>query len=156
MGTYTIVQNEPQTIVGIMCRTSNAPEAGPKDIPRHWQKFVSEGVSNNIPNKASDDVLAVYCEYEGDYTKPYSFLIGCPVRSTESIPPGMVAITIPGGSYARFCAQGEYPQSVVTTWGEIWQQPDLKRAYTCDFEVYTKAFFSGASQDIDILVGITF
>jgi predicted transcriptional regulator YdeE len=155
---YTVVQKGPLTVVGIICRTSNAADAGTHDIPRHWQRFASEGVANNISNKASDDVLALYCEYDGDYTQPYSFLIGCPVHSTKDIPPGFVAVTIPGGFYAKFCAQGEYPQSVVTTWGEIWQQSALrsrariKRAYTCDFEVYTKDFFSGESQSVDIFV----
>ena len=92
---------------------------------------------------------------EGDYTKPYSFLLGCPVHSAENIPPSLVAVTVPGGSYAKFCAQGEYPQSVVTAWGNIWQQHSLQRAYTCDFEVYTKGFFSGVSHEVDIFVAVT-
>ena len=64
-GNISLVQKGPLVVVGILCRTSNAPEAGPNDIPRQWQRFVSEGIADNIPNKASDDVLALYCEYEG-------------------------------------------------------------------------------------------
>jgi predicted transcriptional regulator YdeE len=137
-----------------MCRTSNAPDAGPIDIPRHWQRFVSERICDKICNKSSDDVVAMYCEYERDYTQPYSFLLGCPVHSVENISPDLVAVTVPEGSYAKFCAQGDYPQNVVTAWGNIWQNSDLKRAYTCDFEVYTKDFFSGASQNIEIFVAV--
>ena len=155
MGAYTVVQKDLQIIVGVKCRTSNSPDAGPHDIPKHWQRFVAEDVCSKISNKASDDILALYFEYEGDYTKPYSFLLGCPVHSAENIPPSLVAVTVPGGSYAKFCAQGEYPQSVVTAWGNIWQQHSLQRAYTCDFEVYTKDFFSGVSHEVDIFVAVT-
>ena len=64
MGTYTAVQKDFQIIVGIKCRTSNfnAPDAGPHDIPKHWQKFVAEDVCSKISNKASDDILALYFE----------------------------------------------------------------------------------------------
>ncbi|VHO00848.1 hypothetical protein RHT_00198 [Candidatus Rhabdochlamydia sp. T3358] len=33
MGNYTVVQRPSMLVVGIECRTSNAPEAGPHDIP---------------------------------------------------------------------------------------------------------------------------
>ncbi len=46
MGNYTVVQRPSMLVVGIECRTSNAPEAGPHDIPQHWGKFYSENIIN--------------------------------------------------------------------------------------------------------------
>jgi hypothetical protein len=35
MKNYTVIHKPSIMIVGIKCRTSNAPEAGPYDIPKH-------------------------------------------------------------------------------------------------------------------------
>ncbi len=35
---------------------------------------------------------------EGDYTQPYSLVIGCPVSSLDAVPEGMVAKMISPGS----------------------------------------------------------
>lgn len=135
MQPFTTAQKPSCIIVGIECRTSNAPEAAPVDIPKLWHKFQSENIRDKIPHRASSEVIALYCDYEGDHTKPYTLVIGCPVTSLGKVPEGMVAKTIPAGSYALFRAAGEYPKSVIETWGKIWQT-DLKRTYTGDYELY--------------------
>ena len=153
MEKYTILQKPPLMIVGISCRTSNAPEAGPQDIPRLWGRFYNEDIMNKIPNKASHEVIALYCDYEGDYTKPYSIVIGCPVNSVEVVPPGMVAKTIPSGSFAVFRAVGEHPASLIETWGKIWQT-ELKRSYTGDYEFYGDKYISGSPKEVEVLIAI--
>ncbi len=153
MKKYTVVEKPPIIIIGIECRTSNSPEAGPNDIPKHWEKFYKGDTISKIPNKASNEVLALYCDYEGDYTRPYSLVIGCPVSSTDVIPEGMVAKTIPTGSYAIFRAVGEHPKSLIETWGDVWQQPDLNRTYTGDYEVYGDRFF-GSPQEVEVYIAI--
>jgi predicted transcriptional regulator YdeE len=136
MKNHPIVQNPALQVIGITCRTSNSPEAGPHDIPKLWKRFYSEDIMNQIPNKASDKIIALYCDYDADHTQPYSFIIGCLARSIDIIPEGMVAKTIPASSYAVFHAIGEYPTSLIETWGNIWKRSDLKRSYTGDFELY--------------------
>jgi hypothetical protein len=37
----------------------------------------------------SDEVLAVYHRYEGDYTKPFSYFIGCKVKTGSEVPQGL-------------------------------------------------------------------
>lgn len=151
MKDYTVTQNQSTIVVGIECRTSNAPEDGPNDIPRLWERFYSEGILNKIPNKTSNDVIALYCDYEGDYTQPYSLVIGCPVTSLDNIPEDMVAKLIPSGSYAVFRAVGEFPTSLIETWGNIWKT-DLKRTYTGDYELYGEKFTSGSQQEVEVYI----
>jgi predicted transcriptional regulator YdeE len=96
---------------------------------------------------------SIYCDYEGDYTQPYSLVIGCPVSSFDVIPQGMVAKSIPTGFYAIFHAIGEHPKSLIETWGNIWQCPDLERTYTGDYEVYGDKF-SGSPQEVVVCIAI--
>jgi len=153
MKDYTVIQKPSINIIGIECRTSNAPEDGPQDIPRLWGQFYGEDIINKIPNKASNEVVALYCDYEGDYTQQYSLVIGCPVISLDNIPEGMIAKTIPPGSYAIFRAIGEYPTSLIETWGNIWKT-ELKRTYTGDYEFYGEKFTSGLPKEVEVFIAI--
>lgn len=140
-------------VIGIECRTSNSPEDGPQDISRLWGQFYSEDIINKIPNKVSNEVIALYCDYEGDYTQPYSLVIGCSVTSLDNIPKGMVAKIIPGGSYAVFHAIGEHPNSLIETWGNIWEK-DLDRTYTGDYEVYGERFVLELPKEVGVYIAI--
>jgi predicted transcriptional regulator YdeE len=153
MQNFTIIHKPPMLVVGIECRTSNDSHAGPHDIPRLWQRFYAENVLGTIPNKASEEVIALYCDYEGDYMQPYSCVIGCAVTSLDEIPHGMVGKVVPASPFAVFQATGEFPQSLITTWGHIWQS-DLKRTYAGDYEVYGEKFAAGNPKEIDVLVAI--
>lgn len=150
MKNHSIIRKSTKMIIGIKCRTSNAPEAGPHDIPKHWGKFYNDNIIAKIPNKTSNEVIALYCDYEGDYTQPYSLIIGCPVNSIDEIPEGMVAKIIPAGSYAEFRAVGKHPDSLIGTWGTIWQT-DLPRTYTGDYEVYGDKFL-GSPQEVEVYI----
>lgn len=153
MGNYTVIQKPSMIIVGIECRTSNAPEAGPHDIPRHWDKFYKEDIICQIPNKVSNEVIALYCDYEGDYTQPYSLVIGCPVCSLDLVPKGMVAKTLPATAYAVFLAIGEHPKSLIETWKRVWKT-DLERTYTGDYETYGDKFTSGSPKEVEVCIAI--
>jgi len=148
-----MIEKPPMTVVGIECRTSNSADAAPLDIPRLWSQFYQENRIEQIPHKSSDEIIALYCDYEGDYTKPYTFVLGCPVSQVESIPQGMVVKTIPHASYSPFRAVGEFPQSLIETWGQIWQS-DLKRTYTYDYEVYGRDFFLKEPKEVELFIAI--
>lgn len=150
---YKVVHKPSMIVLGIKCRTSNEPEAGPHDIPRLWEQFYREKTMDHIPNKFSNEVIALYCDYEGDYTQLYSLVIGCQISSLDIVPEGMVAKIIPAGSYAAFRAIGEHPKSLIETWGNIWHTP-LKRTYTGDYEIYGDAFTSGSPKEVRVLIAI--
>lgn len=139
-------------IIGIACRTSNGPNQAQIDIPKLWERFYKENVIESIPNKASLDIIALYCDYEGDHTKPYSLVIGCRVSSVDDIPHGMVVKAIKAGPYAVFKTQGEFPQSVVKMWNHIWES-NLNRAFTGDYEIYGKNF-TGPEAEVEVVIAI--
>ena len=87
---YTTEKLKQKFLIGIELKTSNEQARAAKEIPQHWDKFYKEGVLAKIPNKVSEDVYALYTDYEGDHTKPYSCIIGCEVSTLEQIPDGMV------------------------------------------------------------------
>ena len=78
---------------------------------------------NKIPNKLSDEVFAVYHEYDGDHTKPYSYFIGCKVSSETKLPEGMDSLIIPEGLYQQITAKGKIPGCIINAWKEIWSCP---------------------------------
>lgn len=144
-----VIEKPSFRLMGIECKTRNHPDAAPQDIPELWNRFFSENVLGQIPEKTSDEVVCLYCEYEGDFTMPYTCVIGCPTGAHEA-PPGLVVKTIPQAAYAVFKAEGELPQSIIDAWGRIWTT-DLDRTYTGDFEVYPD--FNG-SNDVKIFIAV--
>jgi len=153
MSNYTIVRKPEIFLIGITCRTSNDPGAAMKDIPALWERFYSENIISQIPNKASEEVIALYVDYKGDHTKPYSVVIGSPVTVFDEVPEGLVAKQIPGGTYAAYRAIGEHPQALIKTWGQIWRT-DLPRTYRGDYEVYGEKFTSGSPQEVEVFIAI--
>ena len=127
----SVVQLDPSlTVVGIATRASNAT---PEEIGALWQSFYANGIPERIPARLSGVVYSVYFDYEGDYTAPFSTLIGCAVPADATLPNGLVQKTIPAGKYAVIDASGEQPASLVAAWGAIWKTP-LDRRYDADFE----------------------
>jgi predicted transcriptional regulator YdeE len=133
-------------IMGIALRTRNGEEAM-RDIPPHWQRFYEEQIFEKIPHKRSGDIIALYCDYESDYTQPYTLVIGCEVTSAVEVPQGMVVKQLPTSVYAVYNVVGPLPQSLIETWQTIWKS-DLKRTYTGDFQVHRP------SKEVDVFVAI--
>ncbi|MDN5200042.1 effector binding domain-containing protein [Fulvivirgaceae bacterium BMA10] len=139
-------------IVGIGIRTTNENEQSAKDIPVLWNKFLTENIANKIPNKSSNDVYCVYTEYDDDYTKPYTAIVGYRVSNLE-VPDGFKGITIEQGNYEKFTAKGNLMLGIVwDTWINIWKSK-LNRAYATDFEVYGINAQDPKNAEVDIFVG---
>ncbi len=123
-------------IVGISTRTTNENQQAAKDIPKLWEKFFSNNIASKIPNRTDNNIYCVYTEYEEDFTKPYTVLIGCKVESLSSIPDEMIGKSFDGGKYKNFTTEkGKLSEVVIGKWMEIWET-DLPRKYTADFELY--------------------
>jgi predicted transcriptional regulator YdeE len=141
-------------IVGIAVRTTNENGQAMQDIPALWQKFMSEGVMEKIPNKIEDAVYCVYTAYESDFTKPYTTLLGCKVGNLDDVPEGMQGMMFDAGNYAHFISKGNVMQgSVYQSWTEIWNS-DLPRAYKADFEVYGPKASNMEDAEVDIYIGV--
>ena len=151
----TLETVEEFAVIGISMRTTNENGQSAQDIEKLWGRFWGEGVQERVPNKASEDIYAVYMDYESDYTAPYTVVIGLPVTSLETIPEGFVGITIEAAVYEKFVSKGKMPQAVVNTWMEIWQKDqELNRAYQVDFTVHSKKYYDGDNAEVATFISV--
>jgi predicted transcriptional regulator YdeE len=144
MTSYELRDEERLTIVGISDRVSNAEPSKLGDL---WRRFHAMGDGNTIPGRISDAAFGVYCEYEGDYTQPFTALVGCAVEQDAVVPEGMRKIVIEAGRFAVFRPTGEMPHGVFETWAEIWATPHERR-YQADYDRY------GGGKPVEIHVGV--
>ena len=149
---FTVVEKPSFMVIGIACRTCNESYEAMHDIPKLWEQFFKETCQGRIPNRISEEIVALYCDYEKDHTKPYTLIIGCGVPSLEVIPKGMVGKVVPASKYALFQAKGDQPRTLIDTWISIWQM-DLERTYLGDFEIH-HLDFGHNPRTIDVFVGI--
>lgn len=123
------------TIVGISVETINADGKAQQDITVLWQRFLSESILQQIPNKVSEDIYCVYTNYESDYKGKYTTILGCKVASVDTSSHIFVVKEIIGGKYYKFISEGPIPESVGRTWSNIWET-DYPRRYSADFDIY--------------------
>ncbi|KGO87862.1 transcriptional regulator [Flavobacterium rivuli WB 3.3-2 = DSM 21788] len=134
-------------------KTFNAIGQAAIDCGALWQKFMGEAVADKITDKLSTDIYAVYFEYEGDHTQPYSFFIGCIVDADTETPNGLQSIEIPNQKYAIVTAKGKMPECVANAWQEIWKS-DVDRVYGYDFEVYNELSADWENAIVDIYLSV--
>ena len=141
-------------VIGISVRTTNENGQSAKDIGELWNKFMSEGIIDKIPNKVDNTIYSIYTEYESDHTKPYTTILGCKVSSTDTIPNGMTAKTFKGGNYTKFVVKGNLTKGAVyKEWLKIWNT-DLEREYTADFEVYGEKAQNPNDAEVEIFIAV--
>src|SRR5437868_2764063 len=85
-------------------KTTNSGGQSNIDCGNLWQKFEKENFAGRISNKISEEIYAVYFDYEGDHTKPFSYFIGCMVKTDLAPGPDMDSLLIPGQSYFKVIA----------------------------------------------------
>lgn len=149
---YPITDLSEQKIIGIATRADNSP-AGLQKIAALWQKFHQEKVLDKIDDKVSDEIFAIYTDYEGDHTKPYKFILGVKVFDFDSVPSGMITYVIPEQQYAVATAIGKMPQAVAKEWQKIWKS-DLDRKYSSDFEIYNEDSDLGDDSEVEIYIAV--
>lgn len=143
-----LIQENTKSIAGISILTSNADAMS--TIPELWGKFFSEAVASKISGKLSDDVYAIYTdfEHEGENNNgTYRFLIGVEVLQDAGLSDDLDTATIPRGNYHQFEVPGKDAALVFPTWQKIWSKDDIGKTFQCDFEKYS------TTGDISINVG---
>jgi predicted transcriptional regulator YdeE len=150
-----IIEKEEIKLIGLALpeKTANANGQAAVDCGNHWQKFEQGKYADKVTGKLSDDIYAVYHDYEGDHTTPYSYFIGCPVTDDAIIPDGMNSLVIPKGTYVKIIARGIMPDCIAHAWMDIWKS-DLNRAYLADFEVYDEKSKDWSAAEVQVYVGV--
>lgn len=154
------MKNSPSTIqaihligIELPSKTTNENGQSMKDCGNLWTRFEQEEIVSKIPNKSSDEVLAVYYDYEGDHTQPFSYFIGCKVKEETAVPQGLDSLIIPAGDYQKVTAKGKMPDCIGNKWREIWES-DIPRAYKADFEVYDERSQDWSDAEVDIYLSV--
>lgn len=138
-------------VVGLSIKTSNK-NFQTEGVPL-WGRFFTESIAEKIPARVNGDLLAVYTNYEGDFTQPFTYILGCEVTNLSEIPEGMVGLEIPTADYSLYTAKGEFPQSMLETWRAIWTSTN--RSYTTDFEIYPEDFNPERHPEVKIFIATT-
>ncbi len=140
-------------LIGLKLSNKTTNEGGQSgiDCGNLWQKFETGNFAEIIPGKLSNEVYAVYFDYEGDYSKPFSYFIGCKVGVDTEVPPGMDSLRIPSGSYLKITTKGKMPDCIINSWKDIWDS-EINRAYQYDFEVYDERSKNWNNAEVDIFV----
>lgn len=141
-------------IIGIAMRTSNENGQSAKDIETIWTRFWNENIGEKITEKISDDIYAVYKDYETDYTGAYTVIIGFRVPSLQNIPAGLVGLKIETGLYKKFVSRGKMPDAVYKTWLDIWANKALHRAYKTDFTIHGKKYYDGENAEVETFISV--
>ncbi len=143
-------------LVGIALKTKTTNENGQSavDCGNLWQTFEKENYGSRIKDKLSEDVFAVYYNYDGDHTLPFFYFIGCKVPADAAVPEGMDSINIQEGNYQKFTAKGKMTGCITDKWKEIWSEP-ISRAYKTDFEVYNDKSSNWNDAEVDIFISVT-
>jgi len=155
-----IAEHDVFTVVGISARTSNAKEmTGNGAIGKLWGRLFQEGVLAKIPNKADQNIVAVYTDYASDHDGEYTFVLGARVTSDANVPEGMVAKKVQAGKFAVFTSEkGPAPQVVPALWMKIYSLPKTEpggdRAYQADFEIYDERAMDPQNLVMDVWLGI--
>jgi predicted transcriptional regulator YdeE len=134
-------------------KTTNENGQSGIDCGNLWQKFGSGNYAEKIPGRLGKEIYAVYHQYEGDYTKPFSYFIGCKVKDDSGIPEEMEDLIIPGGKFQAFTAKGKIPECIAIAWIEIWNA-GINRAYGSDFEVYGEKSRDWMNAEVEIFVSV--
>ena len=134
-------------------KTTNKNGQSGIDCGGLWQDFQTKNVPDLLQGKTSLDVYAVYYDYEGDHTAPFSYFIGCPMPSDSPVPKGLDEIVIPQQNYQLVVAKGKMPDCIVNAWNGIWNS-NLQRSYGYDFEVYGKNSQNWDDAEIELFISV--
>ena len=134
-------------------KTTNEGGQSSIDCGSLWQKFETGNFIEIISGKLGDEIYAVYFDYEGDDTKPFSYFIGCKVEIDAETPHGMDSLVIPAGNYSKVIAAGKMPDCINNSWKEIWSS-DIARTYQFDFEIYDERSKDWDNAEVDVYISV--
>lgn len=150
----TLMRIEEIYVVGLAVRTTNENSQAAKDIPGLWERFFAENIAAGIPGKTGPEFYCIYTDYEDDFTKPYTTILGCPVTNLSQIPEGLTGHTIVSGDYTHFQAKGKLSEGIVyQQWTGIWNS-GMQRAYGSDFEIYGEKAQDPENAVVDIFISV--
>ena len=134
---------------GLSTITNNKNEKEPETakIMQLWQDYEDKNILGATFNKSKKfDMYGVYSDYVSDVNGDFKVTVAVEVTKPKN------AIVIKKQRYLVFKKNGELPDIVIDCWKDIWEyfenKPEYERAYTIDFEKYSK------ENEIEIYISI--
>lgn len=140
-------------VAGIAVNTTNRDGQSQKDIGDLWTRFTTGNMAQEIAGKVSDDIYCVYTDYESDHNGWYTAVLGCRVKSADNIHANFFTALIPSGDYQIYKPQGRFPESVASTWRQIWQT-DINRKYSADYDRYKAGSTSFEETEVEVYLSV--
>ena len=153
-------QQESFYVIGLSVRTINSTEVtGNGNIPKLWQRFMSEDWAAKIPNRTDDKLLAVYSDYASDENGEYTYTVAARVSSIDHVPEGMTTKTVPAGRFAVLTsAKGPLSQVIPQMWKNAYRIPPSElggvRAFAVDYEVYDQRAADPQNAQVELHLGV--
>ena len=141
------VELKSKKIYGLTIRTNNEKEINPEtaQIGALWGEYFAK-VLPTLPESSKG--YGVYSNYESDAFGDFDVMAGAEIENEE-----LATVTLQEGTYLCFKAEGELPQAVIDTWGEIWnyfadENCSEIRVFKTDFELYL------SESEAEVYIGI--
>lgn len=152
---YTMTQIKTFKLAGLALagKTTNANGQSGRDCGKLWSEFEATDMVSKIKNRLTDDVIAVYHQYEGNQMQSFSYFIGCKVSLDAEASEELDYLTIPEGVYQKISISGKMPDCMTNAWKEI-QDADTKRAFTADYEIYGTKSQNWHNAEIEIMLSV--
>lgn len=141
-------------IIGITVETLNQNGQSLNDLEKLWGQFWDDDIKNQIPNRLSDDIYAVYTDYENGDKEKYRVILGFIVKTLNKIPKGFIGRKITVGNHKKYLSKGKMPEAIILTWAEISQDKELNRAFRADVTVHGKKYFDGDEAEVETFISI--
>lgn len=132
---------EPFDVAGLTVRTSNEQEMDPEtaQVAGVWNQFFEGEVYDNLRDEDEHPPLhGVYSEYESDADGEWTLTVGVAASEIAGHDGDVVMVTVDGGDYLVWEAEGELEEIVPETWEEITdyfaEDAPYVRAFGTDFE----------------------
>lgn len=136
----------PFTLAGISAVTTNkAEQTQDGKIGQLFEKFHSLNIGKKLGVDIQEDGhYSCYFNYEQGYAGLYEVMVSVHIKEELQLQnlEMINTFTVPAAKYAVFVTErGPIIEMVQRTWADIWQwsqQPGNNRAFTGDFEYYSK------------------
>lgn len=155
---FTLVSLSAMLVMGAELKTTYKDYKCYSDIPAFWGEQFQKNTFAQIPNQTNPGtIIGLYTNYSPNFSLTggqYSFIIGTQVSNANNIPSGMVIKELPASKYAVFTAKGPFDKAVGQVWTEIWQNKEIDRTFTGDFELYDSRSTNDENSIIEIYVAI--
>lgn len=148
-----VISKDKFKLIGLRLenKTTNANNQSSVDCGNLWQKFETNKIFEIIPGKISNEIYAVYYDYEKDEKEAFSYFIGCMVDESAVAPTELDELLIPSQNYMKYTAKGAMTGCITEAWKKIWSS-DNNRKFGFDFEVYDERSHNWNDAELDIYV----